>query len=80
MAYRPLDVANGGDPRNHWKVVLFKNGEFLDHTSLYYPTKEKAEEIANYLNKGLNSTISYQRYVVKPHDPDNFISDRIVYH
>ena len=79
MAHKPLDVANGGDPRNHWKVVLFQKGELLNHTSLYYPTKEKAEEIANYLNKGLNGTISYQQYVVKPHNPDNFISDRIAY-
>ena len=78
MAKQPLDVANGKDSRNHWKVVLFKNGEgVLEHTALFYPTEEKAHEIADYLNSRLTGTLrSYQQYIVKPHNPQFYVSYR----
>lgn len=76
MANKPLDVANGKDPRNHWKVVLFKTGEGeIQHTALFYPTKEKAQEIADYINSRLTGTLKYsQQYIVKPHNPDTYVS------
>ena len=77
MAYKPRDIANGKDPRNRWKVVLFKNGEGeIEHTALFYPTKEKAEEIADYLNNTLGIQKLYQQYVVRPHDPATYVSYR----
>lgn len=75
---KPIDVSDGSDLRNHYKVVLYKvdEGE-LEHTELYYPTYEKAEEIATYLNNTLYGMYSRsERYLVKPHNPHTYVSYR----
>lgn len=81
MAKQPLDVANGKDMRNHWKVVLFKNGEgVLEHTALFYPTQERAIEVADYLNSHLTGMLrSVETYIVKPHNPVTYKSVRDSY-
>ena len=66
---KPLDPSNGRDARNKFKVILVKSdvGE-VKKSALFYPTREKAREIANFLNelmpKGLMET---QVYVVRRH-------------
>lgn len=75
---KPLDVTDGTDLRNHYKVVLQKDDEGeIEHTALFYPTKEKANEIAKFLNGTLQGMYKHiQRYIVKPHNPNDYFSYR----
>lgn len=45
------------------QVVLMRNGEKVEESILTYPTRKKAEEIAEYLNSlippNLHSTMNY---------------------
>ena len=75
---KPFDVADGMDLRNHWKVILYKEDEGeIEHTALFYPTKEKAQEIAAYMNNTLQGMYKQiQKYIVKPHNPYTYVSRR----
>ena len=75
---KPLDVANGKDLRNKYKIYLVKDDEgIVEGTELFYETKEQAIEIANYINNLMSDPLKKnQRYVVDKHNPMTYVSYR----
>lgn len=75
---KPLDVANGKDLRNKYKIYLVKDDEGkVEGTELFYETKERAIEIANYINNLMPPPLqAIQRYVVEKHNPETYVGYR----
>ena len=75
---KPLDVANGKDLRNKYKIYLVKEKEGkIEGTELFYETREKAIEVANYINNLMPKLLQkQQQYVVEKHNPLAYISYR----
>jgi hypothetical protein len=46
-------------------------------TELFYPTKEKAQEIAAYLNNTMPEPMRFvQEYIVEKHNPETYVRHR----
>ena len=75
---KTLDVANGEDLRNKYKIYLVKDDEgMIEGTELFYESEEKAIEIANYINNLMPAPLqAIQRYVVKKHNPATYVGYR----
>ena len=68
------DIANGSNPDNLWKTVLIKDGSEVKTSELYFTTKPKAQEMADYLNSILSSALrSYEYYAVRKHNPFTYV-------